>query len=127
MTLVLLKLFDLTGNASYRESAEKTVKSMKAELERFPAGQAWMLCALDYMKGPSKEIVIGGPEPEAFLKVVRGMFLPNKVLARADGKAKIPILEGRGAVKGKTAAFVCENMTCQRPVTDVGEFEKQIA
>jgi uncharacterized protein YyaL (SSP411 family) len=123
MTLVLLKLHDLTGIASYRDSAEKTVRSMKADLDRHPAGHAWMLCAIDYMRGPSKEIVIGGPDPEPFLKVVRGMFLPNKVLALADGKSKIPVLEGRGAVKGKTAAFVCENMTCQSPVTTPSDLE----
>jgi uncharacterized protein YyaL (SSP411 family) len=123
MTMTLLKLFSLTGKETYRERAGKTVKSMKAELERYPAGHAWMLCALDYMKGPAREIVIAGPDPAPLLQVVRGLFLPNKVVAVADGKAKIPLLEDRGPVKGKAAAYVCENMTCQRPVTEPSELE----
>jgi uncharacterized protein YyaL (SSP411 family) len=123
MVMTLLKLFDLTGNAAYRDRAEKTVKSMKAELERYPAGHAWMLCALDYLSGPSKEIVIAGPDAGPLLKVVRGMYLPNKVVAFADGKAKIPVLEGREAVKGKAAAYVCESMVCQKPVTEASELE----
>jgi uncharacterized protein YyaL (SSP411 family) len=126
MAMTLLKLFSLTGKESYRDRAEKTVKSMKAELERYPAGHAWMLCALDYMKGPAREIVITGPDPGPLLQVVRRMFLPNKVVALADGKAKIPVLEDRGPVKGKAAAYVCENMTCRRPVTEPVELEAML-
>jgi hypothetical protein len=123
MIFTLLKLHDLTGDAAYRERAEKAIRSYKADLERYAAGHAWMLCALDYLKGPSKEIVIAGPDPEPMLKVIRGRFLPNKVVALADGKAKIPLLEGRVAVNGKTAAYVCESMTCKKPVTDPAELE----
>ncbi len=123
MVLTLLKLFDLTGEASYRDRADKTVRSYKAELERYPAGHAWMLCALDYLKGPSREIVVTGPDPAALLKVVRGRFLPNKVVALADGKAAIPVLEGRGPVGGKAAAYVCEGMACKKPVTEAAELE----
>ena len=103
MTMTLLKLYDLTADASLRERAEKVVKAYKADLERYPAGHAWMLCALDYLKGPSHEIVVAGPNPEPLLKVVRSRFLPNKVVALADGKSRIPVLQDRIAVNGKAA------------------------
>src|SRR6185436_6435241 len=51
MTLTLLKLFDYTGDASYRDRADKVVRSFKAHLERYPMGHGWMLVALDYLKG----------------------------------------------------------------------------
>ena len=70
-----------------------------------------------------REIVVTGPDPEPLLKVVRSRFLPNKVVALADGKAKIPLLEGREPVNGKAAAYVCENMACKKPVTDPAELE----
>ncbi|MBV8878657.1 MAG: thioredoxin domain-containing protein [Planctomycetaceae bacterium] len=123
MTLTLLKLFDYTGDASYRDRADKVVRSFKSHLERYPMGHGWMMVALDYLRGPSKEIVISGPDPEPLLKVVRSRYLPNKVLALADGKAPIPVLEGRGPLQGKAAAYVCENMTCKRPVTTPAELE----
>jgi uncharacterized protein YyaL (SSP411 family) len=123
MALTLLKLHDLTGDAAIRDRADKLIRSYKADLDRYPAGHAYLLCALDYLKGPSREIVVTGPDPEPLLKVVRGRFLPNKVLAFADGKAKIPLLEGREAVNGKAAAYVCESMTCKKPVTDPAELE----
>ncbi|HZE99986.1 MAG TPA: thioredoxin domain-containing protein [Planctomycetota bacterium] len=123
MTLTLLKLFDYTGDAAYRDRADKVVRSFKSHLERNPMGHGWMMVALDHLKGPSKEIVIAGPDPGPLLKVVRSRYLPNKVLALADGKASIPVLEGRTAVQGKTAAYVCENMTCRKPVTSPEELE----
>jgi len=123
MTLTLLKLFDYTGDAAYRDRADKVVRSYKAHLERYPMGHGWMMVALDYLKGPSKEIVISGPDPAPLLKVVRSRYLPNKVVALADGKASLPLLESRGPVQGKAAAYVCENMSCKRPVTSPAELE----
>jgi uncharacterized protein YyaL (SSP411 family) len=66
---------------------------------------------------------VTGPDPEPLLKVVRGRFLPNKVVGLADGKAKIPLLAERTPVNGKAAAYVCENMACKKPVTDPAELE----
>jgi hypothetical protein len=123
MLLVLLKLFDFTGDAAYRDRADKTVRAFKSHLDRYPAGHAYFLCALDYLKGPSREIVLTGPDPEPLLKVVRSRFLPNKVVALADGKAAIPLLESRTPVNGKAAAYVCESMACKKPVTDPAELE----
>ena len=122
MALSLLKLHDYTGDAAIRDRADKTIRAYKTHLERYPSGHAYMMCALEYLKG-SREIVVTGPDPEPLLKVVRGRFLPNKVVALADGKAKIPLLEGRDPVNGKAAAYVCENMACKKPVTDPAELE----
>src|SRR5581483_11248110 len=98
MLLTMLKLHDYTGEAGYLDRADKLVRSFKSHLERFPMGHGWMMVALDYLKGPSREIVVSGPDPAPLLQVVPSRFLPNKVLALADGKASIPPLEGRGPV-----------------------------
>ncbi len=123
MVMVCLRLHAFSGEAGWRERADKTLRSFKAQLERSPAGQASLLMALDWMKGPAREIVIAGPDAEPLLKALRTRFLPNAVLARPDGTSKLPLLEGRVAVGGKAAAYVCRNMTCERPVTTVAELE----
>jgi uncharacterized protein len=33
----------------------------------------------------------------------------------------VPLLAGRGLVDGKSAAYVCRAMVCERPVTSVEE------
>src|SRR4029079_5870965 len=118
LALTMLKLHDYTGDAAYLDRTDKVIRAYKSHLERYRAGHAYMLCALDYLKGPSREIVVTGPDPEPLLKIVRSRFLPHKVLALADGKAKIPLLESRTPLNGKAAAYVCESMACKKPVTD---------
>jgi uncharacterized protein YyaL (SSP411 family) len=58
--------------------------------------------------------------------VVRDAFRPHLVLAggEADG---VPLLEGRAPVEGRAAAYVCENFTCRRPVTEPAELEQLLA
>jgi len=34
-----------------------------------------------------------------------------------EGRAAVPLLEGRGLVAGKAAAYVCRGLVCERPVT----------
>jgi uncharacterized protein YyaL (SSP411 family) len=82
-----------------------------------------MLCALDFLQGPVTAVVVSGPEPEGLLRAARRGFCPNQVVALADGRAAIPILEGRGPLAGKAAAYVCRDWTCLPPVTEPKELE----
>ncbi len=50
---------------------------------------------------------------------MRSEFRPHLVLAGGGGD--VPLLEGRGAVDGRAAAYVCERFACQRPVTEPDE------
>ena len=84
-----------------------------------------MLAAVDYQLGPSMEIAVtGGNEP--FVSAFRQHYLPRAVIAAGQTET-IALLRGRPPVNGKPTAFVCENLVCKRPVTDVAEFEGQIA
>jgi uncharacterized protein YyaL (SSP411 family) len=126
LALVFLRLHGYTGEAVWRERAEKTIGSFKDQLDQVPSGHAWMLAAVDWLKGPAREIVVAGPDPEPLLRKVRTSFVPNKVVARADGRATLPLLEGKGPVQGKAAAYVCENMACKAPVTDPTALEEAL-
>jgi uncharacterized protein len=39
------------------------------------------------------------------------------VVVGTPGASGVPLLEGRGLVDGKAAAYVCRSMVCERPVT----------
>jgi hypothetical protein len=125
MAMTLLRLHAMTGEAAYRERAEKTVQSFKGELERYPAAFPYLLCAFDWLQGGAKEVVLAGPDTAELLRAVRRAYVPNKVVAFADGKKPaFPLLEGKGPVNGKSAAYVCENMACKLPVTDPKDLEE---
>ena len=128
----LLKLAILTGNMEYRSIAETNLESMHLPLTRYPNGFGYLLGAADFYLGPVKEIaVVGDPESgetRRLLEVVHGRFLPNKVVAildpnATDGAGDLPLLEGKTLVKGRPAAYVCENYTCKAPVTEPSQLE----
>jgi len=98
---------------------------MKPAMESQPTGFGRMLCVTNALVSPSQEVAIIGdfadPATQALLAEVRRHFLPNTVLAAAEpgAAAHLPLLEGRGLVDGKPAAYVCENYACKLPVTTV--------
>ena len=84
--------------------------------------------SLDFMLGPSFEIVIVGekdsPGTRRFLEVLSGEFLPNKVVIlkdEANGEeisAIAPYARNHGTLDGKAAAYVCSNYECRLPTDD---------
>ena len=74
-----------------------------------------------------------GKEPAIALLDSRKIFLPNGVLvvvSEAEARAledRIPWLEGKKALSGKTTAYVCEQRVCDLPARDTALFAKQLA
>jgi uncharacterized protein YyaL (SSP411 family) len=72
-------------------------------------------------------VVVGeksGPDTAALLREIHGRFLPFQVTVLADADARrslgahVPALDSMAAAKGRAAAYVCRDYTCQLPVTD---------
>ena len=105
-------------------------------MTRYPNGFGYLLGAADFYLGPVKEIaVVGDPksdETQRLLEVVHRRFLPNKVVAILDpndtgGAGDLPLLEGKTLIKGRPAAYVCENYTCKAPVTEPGQLALELS
>ena len=73
-----------------------------------------------------KEVAIVGPDAEPLVRTVRERFRPHVVLAGGEPDG-VPLLEGRSAVDGRAAAYVCENFACRQPVTEPAELEELLA
>ena len=73
-----------------------------------------------------QEVALVGENLEALARVVRSTHRPFTVVAGGPGGDGIPLLEGRGPIDGRAAAYVCERFTCQAPVTDPEELERQL-
>ena len=60
-----------------------------------------------------------GDDLSELAAVVRSNYRPHLVLAGGpEGSDTPPLLADRPAVDGQSAAYVCENFSCQAPVTD---------
>jgi len=132
----LLRLYALTTDDAYRKRVESLMKAFSTRITRAPTTVSEMLLALDFYFEPTKEILIVAPESRTqasgFVNELHRTFLPNRVLltvsqAEAEKLAtRIPLLEGKRALGGKVTAYVCENQTCERPVTTVADFQAQL-
>lgn len=132
--LNLARLHRMTGKTEYSDRAEQLVRAFSGEIDKSPSGFPLTLCGLDFLFGPTREIVIAG-DPEAadtkaMLAELRKSFLPNKViLLRTPGNAAelaklAPFTENQTSVDGKATAYVCENFACQLPTTEIAQLRE---
>jgi hypothetical protein len=134
----MLRLAKFLDRADYYDKANAVLESNHRYLAEAPRAFLKMIVAADYLVHPPREVAIAGPMDGAgtrdLLATVRQKFVPNKIVAWVDPGAsdaaalavKLPLLEGKGLVDGKPAAYVCENYACQRPVTAPEELAAQL-
>jgi uncharacterized protein YyaL (SSP411 family) len=120
--LGLLRLAALTGSAEYEERALGVVRLLHEVAARYPNAFGHLLQALHWIAGPAREVALVGADLRPLERVVRERLRPRTVLAGgASGGGAVPLMEGREAVDGRTAAYVCERFACRRPVTEPAE------
>jgi uncharacterized protein YyaL (SSP411 family) len=123
----LLRLGALTGERRYEEAGTGVFALFGKPAVEHPDAFAHMLRALDFHLSPTHEVALVGNDLTDLASVVREKPRPHLVLAGGpEGATEPPLLEGRALVDGKPAAYVCENFTCQLPVTDPGELKRQL-
>jgi uncharacterized protein len=121
----LLRLARLTGEPEYERRALGVLRVLAPIVGRHPHGFGHALQAIDFHLAPVREVAIAGDSAD-LARVVRGAYRPHVVLAGGapDG---VPLLEGRGPVDGRPAAYVCEHFTCRAPVTEPDELASALA
>jgi uncharacterized protein YyaL (SSP411 family) len=132
----LLRLYSLTANEEYRQRARDLFKAFASQLADDPVSASEMLLALDFYFDTPKEILIVAPtdreQADAFVRQLHRMFLPNRILVvvsqdEAEGLSeRMPVFQGKRALSDQVTAYVCENHTCERPVTSLEDFQGQL-
>ncbi|HEV7129391.1 MAG TPA: thioredoxin domain-containing protein [Ktedonobacterales bacterium] len=131
----LLRLAAYTGESRYRERAARVLLALAPAAAEQPSAFGHLLCALDDLIGPLREIAIVGPATDArtraLVAVVNRHHLPRAVLALAapeDRAAReaIPLLADRPLVNGLPTAYVCEHFACKLPTTEPGALAAQL-
>jgi uncharacterized protein YyaL (SSP411 family) len=125
----LLRLAALTGDARYAEHGTSVLRLFAELLGRSPLSFGHLLQAVDFHLAPTREVALVGADTAELERAVRAEFRPHVVLAAGDGDdaAGVPLLEGRTALDGRAAAYVCERFTCRRPVTEPAELQALLA
>ncbi|MFQ3580695.1 MAG: thioredoxin domain-containing protein [Chloracidobacterium sp.] len=132
---VMLRLAVLTGERRYRERAENILRTLSGSLSKMPSGFGQLLGALDFYLASTKEIVIVGPPAApatlALRQVIEETFRPHRVLALvapddAEHGREVALAAQRVMQDGQPTAYVCQNFTCQSPVTSPEALRSQL-
>jgi uncharacterized protein YyaL (SSP411 family) len=141
----LLKLAGFTNDLRYVDIAHQALAQMQPMMSQYPLGFGqWLQALASALSKPREIAIIGDPEnadTQALLRVVRRGYRPFQAVAlgepgiddvqlarlrqlpsSTDDKvvriAAVPLLQDRGLIDGRAAAYVCRNFACQAPVTD---------
>ena len=116
----LLRLAALTGESRYEDAAVSHLRLVHELLDRHPQAFAHALTALDLHVEGAREVALAGDDRgavAALTAVVHERLRPGVVLAGPPGDG-VALMEGRHAIDGRPAAYVCEHFACRAPVTD---------
>jgi uncharacterized protein YyaL (SSP411 family) len=125
-TTVLLRLAAWTGEARYREAAERALGTVAPYLTRYPTGFAQWLTAAWFAAAEVREVAgvgsLDDPATRDLLAPAWGDWRPDLVLAAAAPESVatsvVPLLADRVAIDGRPTAYVCRGFVCDLPVTD---------
>jgi len=129
----LLQLSAYSGNGEWRSLADEMLSKMAGIAIKFPTSFGQWLSALDFAIGPTREVAILGDMESLQYQNLRDSlwdgYQPRLVaaLSQFPPKAESPhLLLDRHLLGNQPTAFVCQNFTCQLPVNDPTELQKQL-
>ncbi len=135
--LNLLRLARMTGKVIWEKKADQLLQVFSSAVADVPMACTQLLIALDFVVGPTKEMVIAGdPQEEmarAMIALLHRKFVPNKVvLLRQEGEAGkdltalSPFVAGMIPVGKKPAVYLCARFACRSPLTDLPALESAL-
>lgn len=126
--LNLVRLAKMTGNTRFEDIAGKMAQRFSGEVTRYPAAYTQFLCSLDFLLGPSYEVVIAGDRNAAdtgsLLKSLRSNFIPEKVVILNDAGQQggirdiAPFVRYQTSLAGRATVYVCSHDRCDPPTTE---------
>jgi uncharacterized protein YyaL (SSP411 family) len=135
--LNLLRLSFLTNKPELRDIGVKTIEALGVPLTENPEAMIQMLVAYQWSLCAPQEIIIAGnrdsADTEEFINEVHSRFLPHKVIILTDENetkkrltAYLPMISNLIPVGGKPTAYICENFSCQLPITDINTLRQTL-
>lgn len=134
----LLRLAAMTHDEARKVRGRCTITAAQAVWIKSPQALPEMLCALErVLETPRQVVLVGDPAADDFCElaaVCHERIGPRRSLLAVNPggnshgwlRERAPWLAEMKTVNGRAAAYVCENFTCQAPVTVADELRKQL-
>jgi uncharacterized protein YyaL (SSP411 family) len=129
---LLLRAAELTDDADARRRATYVLETLAPVMARYPSAFGHLLGAADLVINGAVEVaIVGDPAADDFGALTRTLaagYVPGLVLAGGPPRDDDPValLAGRTTRDGRATAYICRSYTCDEPVTQPAELERQI-
>jgi uncharacterized protein YyaL (SSP411 family) len=134
----LIRLARITGNKDLEKKAKQIGNTFSEQITQMPSGYTQLIISLDFIIGPSFEIVIVGnkdnKDTQKIIKSINSIYLPNKVVILKEPNSKnklieeiVPFIKDYSQIKNQATIYVCKNQKCQLPTTDIEKMKHLIS
>lgn len=125
----LLRLYQLTHDATYLEQAEDTLRAVKRYIDSYAPGYAYHVLNLQrYFDRQAPLFVVALNKDQQWkqeiLQLLTHLFIPFKGIVfrenEEDGLAKaLPLVEPNVPIDGRTTLYICHHGVCKEPINDL--------
>jgi uncharacterized protein len=113
-----------------REDWKQQATNMVSKLSELISSEPGYMChwgvLLSEMINTPAEIVISGENANELRGELHTHYLPFSVTVGSDKKSELPLLQGREPKNNQILIYVCQNKTCQLPVSTIIEALSQL-
>jgi uncharacterized protein YyaL (SSP411 family) len=128
----LMVLAHLVEDPRWTERVDRTLRLFSARLEQLGRAVPMMAAALSTYHAGLQQIVLVGEEGRADLeRAVGSRYRPFAIMLSLDDNqeaiaALAPWIAAMKPLGNKATAFVCQNFTCERPLTNADELRQRL-
>ena len=129
----LLRLHELSGESSYRERADLSLRYFASRLGSEKTPMPYLLDALRFRLAKPKVVVLvasqSREQASPFVDLLKTHYLrPQLVVLTTETEVSgaAPVAQGKTAMGKALTAYVCEGHVCRSPTSDLKEFERQL-
>jgi uncharacterized protein YyaL (SSP411 family) len=125
----LIRLGDISGENEWLNIAESVLNAHYSRALDNPFGFSNLLNALDLFLERPTEIVLAGEDVAALSRALAAVYQPNRMIVRAEHAPPLisKLVSEKTPINGVSAAYVCRNFSCERPVTDAAQLRALLA
>ncbi len=130
-----IRLGRILSEPKYEKISTQITDVFSRNLNKYGSGYTMMLQAVEFMTGPSYEILIIGDNDKSqeLINQINQINQPNKVLIYTDINHKddlssiIPFIGMYPNPEGENPmVYVCKNYSCNLPTNDIDEIKRQL-
>ncbi len=128
---LLFKIGHVTGEQRYLDAAEKTLRVLWNNINRYPPGHSSLLSALETYIHPPEIIILRGEQSllEPWRELAEQYTHPDRVVLAipSDAKHLSGLLASKTAPEDGVLAYLCHGTGCLPPVSDIDDFREYLS